>query len=105
MENVIKKIIEIDSAATERLRQAELEKEEAINKIKSTCIEIRQKMLDDTQKEIAEANSRMSLESDGEIKDILTKKDEEIKKLTEKFQRHHSQIEDSIFNTIFGIVG
>ncbi|MCQ2464073.1 MAG: hypothetical protein MJ095_00660 [Oscillospiraceae bacterium] len=102
MENLVNKIIEIDSQADQRLCDAESEGRELIEKSEKEAEELKESLR-------VRAEKRMNLIRDfhkNETEEALSRINgdcsEKIKELDEIFENQHLSIEESIFHTIVG---
>ena len=104
MENIIKKIIEIDRLAEERLSQAENKKSEIAVKAKDECIRLEKKLSQDADKRIAEIEKINKAEFEKLSEDLSKKYADKMQNMDTYFEKNHERIENKIFSEIVGEV-
>lgn len=101
MEEMIKKIIDIDQKAFEKKQNGEQIIKENQKKLKEIYSKMEKEIIEKAKVE-AEKNYKIGMESSYElINDIKSKGDKEVKVLEESFHKIHRSLSQSLFNEIF----
>lgn len=102
MENLVNKIIEIDSMADQRLTDAESASEKLIEKSEREAADLRESLRVRAEKRMSRIRDFHRIETEDALKKISEDCSEKIKMLDEAYDSTHSSIEESIFRTIVG---
>lgn len=102
MENLVNKIIEIDSKADQRLNDAESASMELVEKSEKEAAELRESLRKRADSRIEKIREFHRLETEDTLARISEENVQKIKELDEAYDRLHVSIEDSIFRAIVG---
>ncbi len=102
MENLVNKIIEIDSQADQRLNDAESASEKLLARSEQEADDLRESLKKRADNRMEKIRDFHRMETEDALSRISEECSEQIKKLDEAFENTHVSIEESIFNTIVG---
>lgn len=102
MENIVNKIIEIDTQADQRLNDAETAGMELVEKSEKEASELKENLRKRAENRIEKIKEFHRLETEDALAKISEESSLKMKALDESFDEIHVSIEDSIFRAIVG---
>lgn len=102
MENLVNKIIEIDSIADQRLNDAESDSAKMIEKSEREAADLRENLRSRAENRMSKIRDFHRIETEDAISRINEDCNEKIRSLDEAYDSMHSSIEESIFRMIVG---
>ncbi|MGN0613001.1 MAG: hypothetical protein ACI4JB_03795 [Porcipelethomonas sp.] len=102
MESVIRKIIEIDGRAQDKLRTAENDKADELQRSQDECRNLEQKLRQDADARIAEIEQINKSEFENLSQQLTEKYAAEIKNMDAFYEAEHEKTENEIFAEIVG---
>lgn len=102
MESLVNRIIEIDRMADGRINDAKKQSEDILKSAEEKCKKIREDITAAAEKRIAEIESINKSDYESKISVLNKKINLEKERMDSFFEKHHTEIEKSIFSEIVG---
>lgn len=100
--NIIASILEIEQNAQKRLEEAEKKKNQLIADAKAEEEKLINEKISKVENDLKKIELEEQKKTDEKLAEIEKRKEEEIKRLDEVFEKNHTEWENSIFGSIIG---